>query len=211
MNQCRQGGFTLIEIIVVMAIIALLVVALQPAISSALGRGEEAETDARILGITAAIIKFEAAQGYYPPDDFVEPAESPLQVKCKSDSINAGIESLVLFLCWSGQDLTDLEEWFANTDGDDNGTMIPILERTAKVEIVDAWGTPLAYFRNNNYTKVQEIALGGEAAGETVKARAFKNPNSTGFLAPRKFQIVSAGPDMIFNTDDDIVYPPLPR
>jgi hypothetical protein len=87
-----------------------------------------------------------------------------------------------------------------------------MLERRQKVEVVDAWGTPLAYFSarvGSQYQGVQVIVPppfeGGQAPELTAKP--WKNPNSGGYLGPRKFQIVSAGADLVFNTDDDLVWP----
>jgi hypothetical protein len=40
-----------------------------------------------------------------------------------------------------------------------------------------------------------------------VDAHAWKNPDSNGWLGNRSFQIVSAGADLTFNTEDDLTIP----
>ena len=46
--------------------------------------------------------------------------------------------------------------------------------------------------------------------GEEMTARPWKNPNSDGYLGGKRFQIISAGPDLTFNTDDDLTWPERP-
>ena len=60
----------------------------------------------------------------------------------------------------------------------------------------------------------RQVILGATIEGADaleVFARPWKHPETGQWLNPRKFQIVSAGPDLSFNTDDDIVYPTVPR
>ncbi|MCA8941574.1 MAG: type II secretion system protein [Planctomycetes bacterium] len=212
-SQRPQSGFTLIEVMVVIAILSLLITALWPSISRALGASEETETQARMMELRAAIEEFQREYGFYPSDDFQNFGDE-IEIKAKPDGVNSGVESLVMFLCWkpnARMDLTDNEDWLDNTDGDENSVEIPGLQRTAKMEVVDAWGTPFAYFTSQNYTKQQQIRLGGDGAGDDVIAKAYKNPNGKGFVGPRKFQLISAGPDREFNTEDDLVYPAVPR
>lgn len=211
-RSAEPAGFTLIELLVVMSILGLLAAALTPAISRALSRGDDAETNARMLRIKTAAESFADEFGTFPPDNF-EPfgGEDYLaNFKATSDRVNAGIESFVLFVSWtakSGFDLTEHEDWLANTDGDNNEAQIPMLDRTAKVEIVDSWRTPFAYFVRPTTKSTQEIMLEN---GEILTARPHKNPKTGKCLGARNFQIVSAGPDLMFNTDDDLVYPPKP-
>ena len=209
------AGFTLLERWVVIAIISLLAVALLPSISQAMWRAEETGSQVRMVQLATGIDAFEQKYGVYPPDDFRVVLPDRLPIKAKVDSVNSGIESLVIYLSWKnfgGISLDEHEDWLKNTDGDDNEAMIPLLDRSDKVEIVDAWGTPFAYFHNRNYSKAQSIMLAGseEGDGETQTVRARKNPRSAGYLSPRKYQLISAGKDLEFGTPDDLVHPPLP-
>jgi len=210
-----KSGFTLLELLVVIAIISLLAVALLPSISQAMCRAEESETQVRMVQLVTGIEAFERRYGVYPPDDFSVILPDRLPVKAKPDAVNSGIESLVIYLSWKnfgGISLDEHEDWLRNTDGDDNEAVIPLLDRSEKVEVVDAWGTPFVYFHNRNYAKPQTIMLPGSAelAGESETVRARKNPRSAGYLNPRKFQLISAGKDLEFGTEDDLIHPPLP-
>ena len=203
-----QSGFTLIEILVVIGILSLLAVALIPNLVKGSEEGRRLETQTRITTLKTAIDTYERRHGRYPPDDFTD-LEG--KVKNRADGINAGIESLVIFLHQEagGTTLVDYEDWLTNFDEDDNATVIPLLERKAKVEVVDAWGVPFAYFCANSggYDRVQRILDG---FGEQ-EARAWRNPKSSGYLGSRSYQIISAGPDNEFNTEDDMTSPVRPR
>jgi prepilin-type N-terminal cleavage/methylation domain-containing protein len=214
MRSNRSAGFTLIELLIVIGIIALLAVAFAPAITQALTRGEEAETIGRQQFLVTAIDAFVREYGFAPPDDLS--GNEQLGIKTTADKINAGIESVVIYLSWTPRGagrLDEKEAWLANTDGDQNVVPIPLLQRTAKMEVLDGWGTPFAYFHNANYQKSQTIRTKdiGEIPGVEMEASARKNPRSAGYLAPRGYQLISAGPDLTFGTDDDIVHPEPPR
>lgn len=210
MNRRPDAGFTLIELLVVLGILGLLVVALLPNVLSATKKGDEAETQARLLFLRTAVEAFERKNGYYPPDNFVDPDG---KVKAKADSVNPGIESLVIFLCQKatgGETLADHEDWLENTDNDKNSAEIPLLGRADKVEVVDSFDTPFAYFTSQfgGYDKTQKIK---RLDGEEVTAAAVKNPANGKYHSPNKYQLISAGVDGLFGTEDDLIYPPLPR
>ena len=205
----RTAGFTLIELLVVIALLSVLAVVLLPAIAGARQQGDRVETQARMQHLAQAVEGYQRLKnrGYYPPDNFSNPADPEVKVKGSPDETNAGIESALLFLHQRAEGLKvfdDKEDWLRNTDDDSNVADIPLLQRKAKVEVVDAWGTPLAYFTSQSYGRVQKVKL---ESGEVVDVSAWKNPNSSGYLAPRGFQIISAGPDLKFNTSDDITLP----
>ncbi len=73
-------------------------------------------------------------------------------------------------------------------------------------ELVDPWDTPLAYFHHRDYDSVSGKGLGRIKLGDdsTTNAKPWKNPKTKAWYNARGFQIISAGPDMEFNTDDDI-------
>lgn len=208
----RTAGFTLIELLIVIGILGLLATVLLPRVLSASQQGNEAETRARIVFLSQAADAFErkVQGGYYPPDDGQDP-EGKLDFK--ADRVNLGIESLVAFLARQrlGRDnIVDHETWFANTDSDKNPSVLPGLDRTDKVEVVDAWGMPLAYFvsANDGYARKQVIRGPG---GSDVDASAMRNPRTGKFMAPGKYQILSAGQDGLFNTEDDLTWPEVPK
>ncbi len=208
MNRPEPGaaGFTLIELMVVIGILSLLIVAFVPDLIGARQGASAAETEARLRSLQVGIDAFARQRGFVPPDDLKDPED---KVKVRADNgINTGIESLVVFLCQArgGIDLAENEAWLANTDKDDNGAPIPLLSRSSRMEVVDAWGTPLGYFSatSNGFDKPQRIQPPEE--GPEQQARAHKNAEGV-HVGARRFQLVSAGADLAFNTDDDITVP----
>lgn len=206
----NRKGFTLIELLVVITILGLLAVALLPQINSIMGKGDEATTRARIVLLRQMIEIYAKNEGDFPPSEF---AKAEKGVKVKTDAINMGIESLLIHLhqknLGANFSLEDKADWLKNTDGDDNGSEIPELHTTQKYEVVDAWHNPLVYFRNDSYRKPQEVQLsdgeGEGGGGDTVTVSAMKGQRD--YVNSRKFQILSAGEDGEFGTDDDICYP----
>src|SRR5262249_4539697 len=146
-----RAGFTLVELLIVIGIIAVLVAALLPVMVDAGNAAKRSNTEALFVRIATACDTFERQNHYYPPDDFVDP-EGKLTFK-SDNGINSGIESLVAFLSQTqatGADFNDLGKQLTNTDSDDNGALLPVLGRKERLEIADPWGTPLAYFRKKS-------------------------------------------------------------
>lgn len=208
----NSQGFTLIELLIVIGIVSLLAVALLPQIVGVVGIGKQAATVARIQMLQTMIQKYSDKHGGFPPSEFSMAAEG---VNIKGDTINSGIECLVIHLSQRSLGVNfsfdDKAEWLQNTDSDDNGADIPELNTTKKLEVVDAWGTPFAYFHNASYAKTQRVMLGDPEGigGEVVTVKAMKGPR--GFLNKRKYQLISAGEDFEFGTVDDVTYPAKPR
>ena len=207
----RDSGFTLIELLLVIGIIGLLAVAFVPDLFS--GAGDEATTKTRMQHLAAMADSFERRWNFYPPDDLQGGDFDGFTVDATADPINTGIESLVLFTHQrpGGTNMLDHEDWMENFDGDKNKSPIPLLDRTAKMEVVDAWRTPFAYFCGNgdiSSSATQEISAAD--TGETITAKPWTNSRTGGVLGARKYQIVSAGPDGLFNTLDDLTYPERP-
>ncbi len=206
-HPSRTRGFTLIEMLVVIAILSLLAMFLIPSLSMGRQKGEIAETEARMTFLRTAIDRFERVSQTYPPDDFttLDP-----KVSWKRDDINTGIESLILHLHVKrgGQStLEDKQQWLSNTDQDHNTVESPVLGTNEKYEVVDAWGTPIAYFaaQYGGYAKEQSIQ---RTDGTIVKVGALTDTKGKP-LHPTKYQLISAGPDQEFGTEDDVSYPEL--
>ena len=201
------GGFTLVELLIVMTIIGVLSMALLPQITGIWGMGFEAQTRERITHLRTMIDRYENAVGDYPPSDF---ARSLKGVQADPDAQNSGIECLLIHLHQErfagGLSLDDKRDWLENTDHDANSVEIPELFTNEKLEVVDPWGMPIAYFHNSSYGKKQVIIPGGEdsdGVSRTVGAMS----DERGYLNRRKYQLISAGEDGEFGTDDDITFP----
>ena len=209
-GPARRGraGFTLIELLIVISILGVLAAVLLPTLLETGAAAEESATEATMLQLDTACKTFNRSKGYYPPDD-LQWLEKGAKAPWKSDNgRNTGIESLVCMLSQStreGSDLSGLADSFVNTDADQPGAPLPLLGgRTDRIEIADEWGTPLVYFSKLNMDKPQTVVPGPEEAPVQVKAK--RRPDGSYFGAG-KFQLLSAGKDLTFGTDDDLVWP----
>jgi prepilin-type N-terminal cleavage/methylation domain-containing protein len=202
----RSGGFTLVELLIVIGIIGLLAVVLLPGILETEGAAKATATQATMLQLKTGCETFARKHGYYPPDDLKSPEAQGASAWKPDNGLNTGIESLVVFLSQSRQDgidLSELSDHFTNTDKDDHGVDLPVLRRRDRIEIADAWGRPFAYFGKFGMDKTQQVAMPEQDA---LPARAKKRADGT-HLGAGKFQLLSAGKDGIFGTDDDLSWP----
>ncbi len=207
-ERTSQGAFTLIELLIVMGLIALLVAALAPNLLMPGREGKRAETLARMQHLELCIRVYTRKNGYYPPSSF---ANAHKTVKVKNNGTNEGIECLMVHIHRQSlgrtATLEDKMDWLKNTDNDDGGFLISLLQTSKLFEVVDAWGRPIAYFREDSYGQRQNIVMGGEDQ-EQETVRALQHSINGVYLSPRAFQLISAGEDGVFGSDDDISIPP---
>lgn len=208
MKHHKQDGFTLIELLIVIGIIGTLAAVLLPRILDTDNAAKQTETEATMLQIYTACKTFNTKHGYYPSDDLTYFRKGGGPVWKKDNGQNTGIESLLVMVSQSkrgGTDFTDLRDKMVNTDADKHGAPYPLLDgMTERMEIADAWKTPLVYFTKLNMTKTQMVVPGVGEAPVQVKARRREDRT---YYGAKKFQILSAGKDLTFGTDDDLSFP----
>lgn len=196
----RIRGFTLLELLVVLAILSLLLGILVPRFTRASLEAQRSAAKTRIEALELMTRNYEVEQGDFPPSRL-----EALGIDA-TNLLDEGVEALTvaLFLPEFRGPRPD-EEQLGNTD-DDGAEGIPtILGSSQLFEILDPWGNPYAYFHHRDYGDSQVYRL-QDAYGEDVEqaVEAVRNPETGTWYRPESFQILSAGPDGTFGTDDDV-------
>jgi len=195
-----RGGFTLIELLAVIVILSLLIVFLVPLLSRQQENAKVLATKGFLQELSTAVSEYENEKGDYPGSSWKEEWGSA------PNNTNIGCEALVIALFGSKWQTRLPEDRLCNTDGDESKKALARFAKASLFEIKDQWGNPIAYLHRRDYEHAQVYAMvdsTGQAAGEsTFKARM--NPETGQYWNPKGFQLVSAGPDGEFGTDDDI-------
>ena len=156
--RTQKQGFTLVEILVVVAIIGLLVSVLAVAVLGPLAKADKAKCEAVIRGLQANIESFQARWATYPPGDagrLGQLVNSPLLTE--QNTTNRGIEALVVALRarvrggpYIDQALFADDSVRTNYDADSFGDDKLDIDGTQEFfELVDPWGTPYVYLDIN--------------------------------------------------------------
>jgi prepilin-type N-terminal cleavage/methylation domain-containing protein len=210
----RSDGFTMIEILVVLSIIAIIMALISPTLFRLAGRGDVTKARALIVQVSTALKAYAADPkcGAYPPTSLENTfLKLPSGGKYKPNETNIGIESLVFHLLqgdYAGESPFSDDKHFSNTDDDRCGVTLPGLNTDELLEYTDAWGNPLIYINLLDLdakagTRYQ-VAL---RDGEILVIEPFKSRRFKGAWAGWQdgFQLISLGPDEEFDTADDIV------
>jgi len=221
----RTGGFTLIELMVVILIIGIIAGVLTVAVTGAFGKGRQSEAESTIRLLSASIDTFESTLGLYPPSS-VEALGRALGVSATDpNSTNKGIEALVLAL--RGKALptgallsdNDFNRLRINTD-DEGGSEVLTSDPTgvggtlAAWELKDPWGNPFVYvnFQDEIGYGLDPVIEVIDGSGNRVEIdlealkTALIDP-ATGVSAAPIYALWSFGPDGIndYGRGDDIV------
>ncbi len=107
---------------------------------------------------------------------------------------NRGGESLVLFLRRSAAGLPAEADgrWYSDTDGDG----LP--------EFCDSWRNPIAYFDSSSYAGSAPVSKYRMADGRLASVSPIREPDHGLPVMQGFWQLLSAGPDGRFGTDDDV-------
>jgi prepilin-type N-terminal cleavage/methylation domain-containing protein len=212
----RDGGFTLIEIMVVIAIIASLIGAGSLMLNIATKKRMVTATQGRLNAIGAALEQLHNTDqlGRYPPTQLSKlsfPGFDGVKFTAGTNDTNVGIETIYVVFRLPGINVmpqgVDGDDCTANTDGDKATQVIGKLAKPDLFEYIDAWGRPLVYFASADYkdpSKVELYVLGD--GGEKIKIHPKTNEKTGEYIRPDSFQLFSLGPDGKPDTDDDIMY-----
>jgi prepilin-type N-terminal cleavage/methylation domain-containing protein len=195
-----RAGFTLIEVLAVIVILSILLIVLLPRLSEMSRMAEARATATRLVQISNAIDQYEGRFGDYPPSQFLDKWGSAPNLT------NMGAETLVISLWspdWPGAGLP--EDWIDNSDADEAKKQLTRFGGKDLFELADGWGNPIAYFHRRDYGRTDNYVLLPDESGDTEgQVKALLNPKTKTFFEPNKFQLVSAGLDGRFGTEDDI-------
>lgn len=204
-----RRGFTLVEILVVIVIIAILTALLIGGISAALAAGKRRATRGFLATLEGALMEYKNTYQDFPP---TLPEELGPDVR-GMNATNNGAEALVA--CLSTQDrggpflqVSDVERAFGNFDGDSSAR---VKARTnfwfgdeQLREPLDYYGQPILYMHRRDYAKEDErYGRYLTGAGEQVwRPAALESTGS--FPNPQTYILLSPGGDGRFGTDDDV-------
>jgi prepilin-type N-terminal cleavage/methylation domain-containing protein len=199
-----SAGFTLIEILAVMLILAILVAVLVTQLRDTEAAVQSQVAEQQLDVLESAIKSYQNENGRAPPSSF-EPGQ-----EVGNDGLNVGNEALVVAL-WSkkyeaGGLLSDVRDKLANTDGDRSTKQLTDFDTRDLLEIVDPWDNPIAYIERSDFGQTNRRYLTSDPEGNRLESvpLPFKNPTTGQFYNASSFQLISAGPDGSFGTEDDI-------
>ncbi len=206
MGTPRRSGFTLIEMLVVICIIAILTGLVTVAISSAMTSARQSNTQLMIDTMAAQLAVYAQRWGDFPPSTIGDLGGTAPNVT------NNGIEAFVA--CMSSEKrggrlyVPPDAELYTNTDADKVGSNLTgwYFGNNDLREVADLNGFVIMYLHHKDYAnpragvvKYRLVEKGEEAVLKAEQSAATKT-----FVNPGRFQILSAGKDGKPGTPDDI-------
>jgi prepilin-type N-terminal cleavage/methylation domain-containing protein len=198
----RRAGFTLLELMIVLVILAVLSAAFLVVAGGVFKQSNERKCLSRLQQLAVMLEAYRTIEGEYPDDRLPAGASTNL--------INAGSEALYLaFFDPKFPGELPSQDWLVNTDGDQTSRTLTRLSSRDLWELGDPWGNPIAYFESLHYDDREPRSyLAGieEEEPEEQTAEPRRDERTGGFDQPGKFQLVSAGADGMFGTEDDLAH-----
>jgi prepilin-type N-terminal cleavage/methylation domain-containing protein len=211
----RENGFTLIEVLIVLAIVATLMGAVMVIIPYVQNRSKVMQTQSLLAEIEAALKQVEDPYqlAEFPPTD-----TTALRLKRKKigteigqpNETNVGIETVTLVLFMKDLDIGRIDsKHLGNTDNDEAPKNFTIHKKLALFELCDAWGQPLVYIHSRDYQRVKEAPVpyvfrSEEEGGFAAQVVPFTDETTGNFYRPDTYQLFSVGPDGLPGNEDDI-------
>ncbi len=199
--RSQHAGFSLIELLAVMVILSILMAFLAFRLGG-MGESAKANLTRTYLGeVGLAVAEFEGETGDYPASSWNN------DWGALPNKQNLGIEALCIALWSESYGGTALsEDKLDNSDGDRSKKTLTTHGNRDLFELVDSWGNPIAYFHRRDYGRVDAyVTMDGETGEWTDSTiTAMKNPKTGSYYNPRGYQLISAGKDGIFSTEDDL-------
>jgi prepilin-type N-terminal cleavage/methylation domain-containing protein len=202
-----HGGFTLVELLVVIVIIAILAGLVTVGISAAMTSARASATEAFLQGLAGACAQYAQRWGDFPPSSLEELGGS------SPNDTNSGAEALVACLASEkrgGKLLSADEELLSNTDNDasSKGNVTGWYFGDNKLrEVVDRNGYVITYLHHRDYAKpragVLKYRLSADLS-ETSSLAPEKSAATSTWVGAGRFQLRSAGKDGKLGTPDDI-------
>lgn len=196
------AGFTLIEVLAVILILSILMTFIVVSVGSSQRTMQIENTRAWLIQVSGMIDEYERELGKYPPSTF------PADMEHKPSRLNMGAEMLVITLWsrdadWQAPDVP--EERLGNTDGDRTKQSLTTFSSADAFELMDEWDNPIAYIHRRDYDEeITYLAYDEDVRPREVAVKARVSPKTGDPYRRRSFQLISAGPDGVFQTDDDI-------
>lgn len=195
----RRSAFTLLELMVVLIIIGILGASFLVIGGNVFGESKKTQAKARLQTVGALVESYRNLEGEYPDDR--------LPANLNANALNSHAEALVVALFdaeYRGE--RPSENWLINTDEDESSRNPTGLASRELFEISDPWGNPIVYLDSLHYSdRVTRIAVAGmDEFFEEQEVKPGRNERTGSFWEPNSFQLLCAGPDGLFGTEDDI-------
>ena len=204
----RDGGFTLIEMLVVICIIAILTGLVTAGIHSALVSSRTSSSEVMLQNISGALSTYQTQWGDYPPSTVAELGGRPPNGVCN------GIEALVACLASKKRSgplyQPPADEQYTNVDGDQDAATAKATDwffgDSQLREYSDFFGFTLIYLHHKDYAKprAEVVTYRFSTGGEEFKVLPEKSPATKAFVNPGRFQLRSPGRDGKPDTGDDV-------